>query len=42
MSSEVIDKFYSEAMKRLKEEHDKAVEKIKQEFKSIKQKALSK
>jgi len=41
MSSEIIDKFYSEAMKRLKEEHDKTVEKIKQELKSAKQKTLS-
>jgi hypothetical protein len=42
MSGEIIDRFYSEAMKRLKEEHDKSVEKIKQELKSAKQKALSK
>jgi len=42
MSSEIIDKFYSEAMKRLREEHDKTVEKIKQELKSAKQKTLSK
>jgi|GEM_PF-1887243 len=41
MSSEIIDSFYSEAMKRLKEEHDKSVEKIKQELKSAKQKTLS-
>jgi len=42
MSSEIIDSFYSEAMKRLKEEHDKSVERIKQELKSAKQKTLSK
>lgn len=42
MSSEIIAKFYSEAMKRLKEEHDKTVEKIKQELKLAKQKTLSK
>jgi len=42
MSREIIDKFYSEAMKRLKEEHDRTVEKIKQEVKSAKQKTLSK
>lgn len=41
MSSEIIDRFYSEAMKRLKEEHDKSVERIKQELKSAKQKTLS-
>jgi hypothetical protein len=42
MSDEVIDRFYTEAMKRLKEEHDKNVEKIRQELKVAKQKALSK
>jgi hypothetical protein len=42
MSREIIDTLYSEAMKRLKEEHDRAVEKIKQELKSAKQKTLSK
>ncbi len=42
MSREIIDKFYSEAMKRLKEEHDMTVERIKQELKSAKQKTLSK
>ncbi len=42
MSSETIDQFYDEAMKRLKEEHDKAIEKIKQELRSAKQKAMSK
>jgi len=41
MSSEIIDKFYSEATERLKEEHRKAIEKIKQELKSAKQKTLS-
>ncbi|MEM2760299.1 MAG: hypothetical protein QXU32_01240 [Nitrososphaerales archaeon] len=40
MNSESIDKLYAEAERRLKEEHDRAIEKIKEELKAAKQKAL--
>lgn len=39
--SESIDDLYSKAEKRLKEEHDKEVERIKEELKEAKRKALS-
>lgn len=42
MASEIFDKYYGEAMKRLQEERDKAVEKIRQELRAAKEKALSK
>jgi hypothetical protein len=40
--SEDIDALYSKAEKRLKDEHDRAVEKIREELKAVKRKALSK
>ncbi|MFQ5940458.1 MAG: hypothetical protein ACE5KA_02010 [Nitrososphaerales archaeon] len=40
--SEETERLYSEAEKRLKQEHDKAVEKIKEELKGAERKALSK
>jgi hypothetical protein len=40
--SESIEKFYVEAEKRLKQEHDRAVEKIKEQLKAAERKTLSK